>query len=64
MKPGDFVRVVKRNERHSGKVAVVIDVREQKSTFDGSTIVEILDVLMEGAIRTSVHSSWFEAIDE
>jgi RNase adaptor protein for sRNA GlmZ degradation len=64
MKPGELVRVVKRNERHGGKVAVVIDVREQKSTFEGNVLDEVVDVLMEGAIRTSVHSSWFEAIDE
>lgn len=60
MKPGDLVRVVERNERHGGKIAVVIDVRKQESTFE--TIDEVMDVLMEGAIRTSVHSSWFEMI--
>lgn len=62
MKPGDLVRVVERNERHGGKIAVVIDVRKQKSTFNAFTIDEVMDVLMEGAIRTSVHSSWFEMI--
>ena len=60
MKPGDLVRVVERNERHGGKIAVVIDVRKQESTFE--TIDEVMDVLMEGAIRTGVHSSWFEMI--
>jgi hypothetical protein len=64
MKPGDLVRVVERNTRHGGKIAVVIDVREQKSTFEWNVVDEVMDVLMEGAIRTSVHSSWFEAIDE
>lgn len=60
MKPGDLVRVIERNERHGGKIAVVIDVRKQESTFE--TIDEVMDILMEGAIRTSVHSSWFEMI--
>lgn len=60
MKPGDLVRVVERNERHGGKIAIVIDVRKQENTFE--TIDEVMDVLMEGAIRTSVHSSWFEMI--
>lgn len=62
MKPGELVRVVKRNERHGGKIAVVIDVRKQKSTFEAGLVDEIMDVLMEGAIRTNVHSSWFEMI--
>jgi len=65
LKPGDLVRVIKRDSHHGGKIAVVIAVgREQKSTFDGSTVVETVDVFMEGAIRTGVRSSWFEAINE
>jgi len=64
MQPGDLVRVVERNKRHGGKIAVVIDVREQKSTFEWNVLDEVMDVFMEGAIRTGVHSSWFEAINE
>jgi hypothetical protein len=48
MKPGDLVRVVERNTHHGGKIAVVIDVREQKSTFEWNVVDEVMDVLMEG----------------
>ena len=65
MKPGDLVQVVKRNTRHGGKVAVVIDVREQKNTFGEDIFTGVvLDILMEDVIRTSVDADWFEVIDE
>jgi len=65
MKPGDLVRVVKRNTRHGGKIAVVIDVREQKNTFGEDIFTGVvLDILMEDVVRTSVDADWFEVIDE
>jgi len=65
MKPGDLVRVVKRNTRHGGKVAVVIDVRERKNTFGEDIFTGVvLDILMEDVVRTSVDADWFEVIDE
>ena len=65
MKTGDLVQVVKRNTRHGGKIAVVIDVREQKNTFGEDIFTGVvLDILMEDVIRTSVDADWFEVIDE
>ena len=65
MKTGDLVRVVKRNNSHGGKIAVVIDVRERKNTFGEDIFTGVvLDILMEDVIRTSVDADWFEVIDE
>lgn len=43
----------------------MIDVREKKNTFGEDIFTGVvLDILMEGVIKTSVNGDWFEVIDE
>ena len=67
MKPGDLVRIVQRNQKHGGKIALIIgtDVSSWSSIEAGCYKTEIVfEILMEGQVKRGVNAMWLEMIDE